>query len=609
MAKQRRRSTSPDESTPKLDFKQSRSELSFLLSFYKEHKNKAIVALLASFAGSSLSLFFPALTGKLVDIAAKPQFLLDHIWEIAGGMLLLFAVQAVISYLSSITLARITENTLAKLRTALYDHILHLPMRFFEQRRVGELISRITSDVTQIQETFTFTFLQLLRQSIFLVGGITIIIIKSWKLTIPVLSLLPLLIFFGITVGRKLRKLSTQTQDISAQATTIVEESLQAVASVKSYTNESYEIQRYDEKLGAYVINAIKTAKLRSLFISFILFAVFGGIAGVLVYGASLIGRPIDQGGITLGDLTSFLMYAMFVAGALGSFAELFGQIQRTLGTSVRIREILHEETEVVQPSASVKQFRSIGVEHLSFSYPARKDVHALRDVSLSIGAGQRVAFVGESGAGKSTTAALIQRFYEPDAGVIFYDGIPASQLSLHDVRSNIGVVPQDIVLFGGTIEDNIRYGSLAASDEELWQAARLANAAEFIEQFPEGMKTLVGERGVKLSGGQRQRIAIARAILKNPPILILDEATSSLDSQTEYLIQEAMENLMAGRTTIIIAHRLSTIRRCDCIFVFSKGEVVERGTHDELSAAKGSLYARLCELQFGLGDISNTRA
>ncbi len=592
MAKNRRLNDTPKV---KLSFAQQKSEFLFILSFYQEHRWKALIILAFMMASNGLSLAFPAFIGHLLD-TIQTTALSANVWQIVGVLLAVFLVQAVVNYFTSVSLARITETVLAKLRTALFRHILHLPMSFFGEKRVGELMSRVSSDVTQIQETFTFTVMQMIRQSIFLVGGIVFIVMRSVRLTVPVLLTLPLLIVIAIVFGRRLRRLSTAIQDILASATTIVEETFQAIESVKSYTNEEYEEQRYSSRVSEYVHMAIKAARLRSIFFSFIMFAMFGGIAGVLSYGVYL----VHNNELSIGELLSFILYSFFVAGALGTFAELFGQIQRTLGASTRVREILAEKTEDTSRAKQPLVLRNISLREVRFSYPTRMESVALDGISLEIPAGSRVAFVGESGAGKSTTAALLQKFYEPQSGDIFFDGQNSRDLSLHEVRSNIGIVPQDIVLFGSTIEENIRYGNVEASSEDVWTAARLANAAEFIEQFPEKLQTFVGERGVKLSGGQRQRIAIARAILKNPPILVLDEATSSLDSQSEHLIQNALENLMKGRTTVIIAHRLSTIRRCDTIFVFSKGQVIERGTHDELLRNETSLYARLCELQFG---------
>lgn len=589
----KRRTAAPD--TPKLTPAQQRSEFMFILSFYTEYKWRALIVLAIMLMSNSISLAFPKFIGDLLDTIQHSAFTMG-MWSITGILITLFLVQALVNYYTTVSLATITENVLAKLRSRVFDHILRLPLGVFGERRVGELMSRVTSDITQIQETFTFTMMQLLRQSIFLVGGIVFIVLRSVRLTTPVLITLPLIILIALVFGRRLRAISTQVQDILAGATTIVEETFQAIESVKSFTNEEYENTRYRQRLSDYVLLAIRASKIRSVFISFVIFAMFGGIAGVLAYGVYLV--RLQE--LTIGELLSFILYAFFVAGALGSFAELFGQIQRTLGASVRVREILHETPEDTRPQPDMRVLQEIRMNDLSFRYPSRDEIYALKNVSLHIPAGARVAFVGESGAGKSTTAALIQRMYEPTSGTILFDGIPADSLSLHTVRSNIGFVPQDIVLFGSTIEENIRYGNVHASEAEVREAATMAYATEFIDKMPEGMATIVGERGVKLSGGQRQRIAIARALLKNPPILILDEATSSLDSQSEYYIQQALEHLMSGRTTIIIAHRLSTIRRCDTIFVFDNGTVAEHGTHDELIANSSSLYARLCRLQFG---------
>lgn len=605
MAKRRNRRS--DDDTPKLTREQTRAQIGFLLKFLAPHKWRISFALLALVLSSASSLVFPKAIELLIDAVLNESTAKYSVSLIFGGLLAVLFVQSVTRYFTSMSLATIIENTLANLRTELFERIIRLPMSFFAERRVGELSSRLSSDLSLVQETFTFSVLELLRQFVFFVGSVILIASTSFQLTLMILLVLPVIVAIALVFARFIRKYSTKTQDALAEAATIVEESLQAIAGVKSFVNERYEATRYNTSIMNTVGLALSGARIRSAFVSFILMVLFGGIAGVLWYGGSL----VRSGAMTMGGLTSFIIYTTFVGGALGSFAELFGQIQRTLGASVRIREILESEPEVldkasadssIQTNTPLRRLKSVAFEHINFAYPGRKDVPALRDVSFVVERGQRVAFVGESGAGKSTTAALIQSFYAPDSGIISFDGESASNLSLREIRESVGIVPQDIVLFGGTIAENIRYGKLDASDDEVWEAARLANAAEFIEQFPDKLNTLVGERGVKLSGGQRQRVAIARAILKNPPMLILDEATSSLDSQTEYLIQEAMERLMEGRTTIIIAHRLSTIRRCDNIFVFSKGRIVESGKHEELLAMTDSLYAKLCALQFGDG-------
>lgn len=542
---------------------------------------------------SGISLVFPAMTGTIID-----QILTTNdpssLYQTGGLFLGLLTVQAVIGYAVSITMSRTTEQVIASLRSNLFQHIVKLPLATLSKHRIGELSSRISSDLTQIQETFSFSLLQLVRQSIFLVGSIVLILTRSVQLTIPILIGMSLIVGAAVLIGRRLRKLSTKTQDALATTSTIVEETLQSLQSVKSYVQEQHEIARYKSALDENVSLAIKGARLRAGFVTFIIFTIFGGIAAVILYGA----RLVQAGDVSMGELLSFLMYAMFVGGALGSFAELFGQIQKSLGAAVRIQELMEETREHVGEDSSAVAIRGIELRDVSFTYPDRQDRMAVEQLSLSVLPGQRIAFIGESGSGKSTTAALIQRLYEPSSGTISYDGKPASEYSLAQIRRNIGVVPQDIVLFGGTIEENIRYGRPNATQEEVRQAARGANALEFIEEFPEGFATLVGERGMKLSGGQRQRVAIARALLKNPPILLLDEATSSLDAESEHLIQDALERLMANRTSVIIAHRLSTVRTCDVIYVFSHGSIVESGTH-EMLLDKGGIYQRWCDLQF----------
>lgn len=572
---------------------QTNSTFLFLLGYYRPYSVRIGIALLLMIPGNGISLAFPMLTGTIIDRIISSDAPSELI-QTGGVFLGLLVVQAVVGYFVSVTMSRTTERVIATLRGDLFHHIILLPLAYLSSRRVGDLSSRLSSDITQIQETFSFSILHLLRQSIFLIGSVVLILTTSVQLTIPILAGTPILVGVAVLIGRRIRKLSTKTQDALAITSTIVEETLQSISAVKSYVQERAEARRYDSALAENVLLAIAVARLRAYFVTFIIFTIFGGIAAVILYGAKLVATQE----VTMGQLLSFLMYAMFVGGALGSFAELFGQIQKSLGAAVRIRELLIEPVEVVGDQAPLVNLSTVELRDVHFAYPERPEAFVVNGVSLVIGKGQRIAFVGESGAGKSTTVALLQRLYEPTAGEILYNGTPSSQFTLAQVRRNIGIVPQDIVLFGGTIEANIRYGKPDATYEEIVEAARGANALDFIERFPEGFSSTVGERGIKLSGGQRQRVAIARALLKNPPILILDEATSSLDAQSEHLIQEALERLMKGRTTIIVAHRLSTVRTCDLISVFANGMIVESGTHEELLERAGS-YRRWCDLQF----------
>ncbi len=481
-------------------------------------------------------------------------------------------------------------------------------MSFFARRRVGELTSRLSSDLAQIQDTLIMTLPHLIRQTTILVGGIVLIAATSWKLTLVMLAALPAVVVVAAIFGRLIRKTSRDTQDKLADTSVVVEETLQGIANVKAFTNENYEQGRYQSGLQAFLTMALKAARYRAGFVSFIIFCLFGAIVVVAWYGATL----LQAGALSAGELARFMLYTMFVGGAMGSFAELWTQLQRTLGASQRVRELLQEQPELlalpapaVNGEASADGHRRIRgdvvLEGIEFSYPSRKDVLVLRGLSLQARAGERIALVGPSGAGKSTIVSLLLRFYDPDTGRVLIDGREARDYGLAELRGQMAIVPQDVILFGGSIAENIAYGKPGCSQAEIEDAAKKANAHDFIMGFPEAYQTLVGERGVQLSGGQRQRVAIARAILKDPAILLLDEATSSLDSESESLVQQALEVLMEGRTSVIIAHRLATVRTADRIFVIKEGRAVESGTHAELIEREDGVYRTLSALQFDL--------
>ena len=486
---------------------------------------------------------------------------------------------------------------MADIRRTVYSKIVSLPISFFEQRRVGELMSRITADVQALQDVLAFTLAELFRSLATVIVGIIIICFISWKLTIFMLATFPVAIVVAMVFGRYIRKLSKIAQDELASANVIVEETLQSINVVKAFTNEALEVNRYGNALSKVIAAALKAGRFRGGFVSFIIFALFGGIVGVVWYGALL----VQSGEMPFSELMTFIFYTMFIGGSIGGLGDMYAQIQKTLGASERLLEILDEKSEVeIKPiSPIVPIYGNISFENVAFSYPTRPDMAVLKDISLDVSAGRKIALVGYSGAGKSTIVQLLMRYYQPKEGKILVDGQDIQKFDITAYRQNIAVVPQEVMLFGGTIRENIAYGKPNATDKEIMEAARKANALEFISSFPEQMETIVGERGVKLSGGQRQRIAIARAILKDPKILILDEATSSLDAESEKLVQEALDGLMENRTTIIIAHRLATVRNVDCIYVIKDGVILETGTHEELVMNENGLYAGLIKLQF----------
>jgi ABC transporter fused permease/ATP-binding protein len=582
--------------------KESWKEVMGMLRFIRPYRSHFLAGLLFISLSALTTLSFPYLLKKLIDSAqamGRGETTLEPN-TIAVAMLGVLILQMTFSYGRVYFFAYAGENSLADLRKEVYNRMIQLPMDFFSKRRVGELSSRLSADLSQIQDALTLMLAEILRGILTLVIGIGLIFYISPKLTLVMLSVIPVIIVIAVIFGKKIRKLSRESQDQLADSNTVVQETLQGITNVKAFSNEWFEIGRYDNSLKKVVGLALRTGRLRGLFIAFMLFSLFGTIVFVVWFGVGL----MQKGELSFGDLTAFVIYTTFVGGSMAGFADLYSQLQKTIGATQRVREIIKEPGEdvmVVREPLNDKYKLSgeVEFENLSFSYPSRPEVQVLKNVSLVAQPGEQIALVGPSGAGKSTIVSMLLRFYNPDGGRIKYDGMNGDDIPLSQLRQQMAFVPQDVMLFGGTIKENIAYGNPDASDEQIREAARKANAHDFVSGFPEGYETIVGERGIKLSGGQRQRIAIARAILKDPAILILDEATSSLDSASEQLVQEALENLMKNRTSFVIAHRLSTVRNADKIYVLDKGQIVESGTHQELLEINEGLYKSLSKLQF----------
>jgi ABC-type multidrug transport system fused ATPase/permease subunit len=569
-----------------------------LYSYIKPYKYEYALGLLFLLGSSSASLVFPKLLGQLVDLGNQGK-LAQEIDRIALILLIVLIAQSVFSYFRIYLFVHVAEKTLADLRQSTFNHLIRLPMKFFQHRRVGELNSRISSDITLLQDALTTTLAEFLRQIIIIVGGISLLMVTSFKLTLFMLAIVPVIMVLTVFFGRYIRKLSKQAQGQVADSNTIVEETLQGIQSVKSFTNEFFEMARYRVKTLEIAQTGIKNGKLRGAFSSFTILGLFGAMTAVIWRGAAL----LAAGELETGELFSFVIYSMFIGGTIGGMADVFARVQKFIGATEDLLEIFNEP---VEPVGEIKELLPEQMLHggirfsgVSFHYPSRTEMQVLSDISVTILPDTLVALVGPSGAGKSTFVSLLLRLYDPVTGQILFDEKDHRDIPLSALRSQMAIVPQDIFLFGGSIRENIAYGKPGASEEMITEAARQANAWEFISQFPGGLDTLVGERGTQLSGGQRQRIAIARAVLKNPKILILDEATSSLDSESERLVQDALEKLMKGRTSIVIAHRLSTIRQADIILVLDNGRIVEKGTHDELLKVDDGLYRNLSELQF----------
>jgi ATP-binding cassette, subfamily B, bacterial len=592
MAKRAKETLTAEEKRP-LN-KANLKKLTGIFVFMRPYLSTFILGLIALVVSTLTLLAFPRLAGELLNVAKGESKYFTEIYHVAFVLMGILFFQAVFGFIRVYTFSIVSEKGMASLRKAIYEKYLWLPMSFYDSRRVGELMSRITADVATLQDTFSLTLAELLRQVLTLVLGTAILFVFAPNLTIFMLLTFPVLVIVALIFGKYIRKLSKKTQDTLAETNVVVEESLQSISIVKAFTNERIEQARYGKAVDEVVRVTLGAARYRGLFISFIIFAIFGGIVAVGTYGAIL----VKSGTLDVGELFSFVLYTALIGFSIAGLGDIFAQLQRSIGASERVMEILQNPDEHHEHTNAIRLKGEIEFNRVSFAYEGRPEIQVLKDLNFKIRIGEKIALIGKSGSGKSTIISLLLRFYTAHEGSIKVDGKNILDYGLSAYRANLGIVPQEVILFGGSIADNIRYGKPDASVQEIEEAARKANALEFIDKFPQRFDTLVGERGVKLSGGQRQRIAIARAILKDPAILILDEATSSLDVHSEVLVQTALEKLMEGRTTIVIAHRLSTIKKVDRILVIQDGTLAEMGSHSELTKMDEGIYTNLLKLQ-----------
>lgn len=574
--------------------KESTKKAMRIFRFIKPFRATFGVGLFVLIISSVLTMAFPKVLGNLIDSVGDADSNTVNTFTLV--LIAIFLVTAILSFFRVYLFGYVTHKALALLRTTTYKHLISSPMSFFSKKRVGELSSRITSDIALLQDTFTTTIAEFIRQFITIPIGLFFLVFISFRLTLFMLAIIPVVALIGIFFGKYIKKLSKEAQDDIAESNTVVDETLHGIASVKAYANEFFETLRYQKSIDSSVNTSIKRAKWRGFFIGLIMFASGTAIVSIVWYGLHM----VQMGTITLGELMSFAIYSAILGFSFGGLAELFSNLQKAIGATEHLMDILDEETEniVLDEAKTIKVNGNISFNNVHFSYPSRRDIEVLRDISFDVEAGKQIAFVGPSGAGKSTIAALMFRFYDAENGTISIDGKPIKDYDLSEIRNQMALVPQEVLLFGGTIKENIEYGKPGATDEEIFEAAKKANALEFIESFPEKFDTIVGDRGIQLSGGQKQRIAIARAILKNPSILVLDEATSALDSESERLVQEALDRLMEGRTSLVIAHRLSTIKNADNIIVLDNGKIKETGTHAELMKKDNGIYKNLSTIQ-----------
>ena len=586
-----------DVAKPKMSWSRLKSSL-YVFKYIKPYKWHFIGGLVLLAVSSMLFMALLPLGGMMLDISLGKSKININLTQAGLILFVILIVQGVISFFRVMMFAIVSEKGTADLRKDLYHNLISLPFPFYEKSRVGEISSRLTSDVDQLYSAFSITLAEFIRQLMILVGGILFLLFSNPRLTFVMLAVFPLIVFGAMFFGRFIRKGSKQRQEELAETNLILDESLHSIYTVKSFTNEPFEYNRYEQKISNLVKVALDVSKYRALFGTYIIVALFGALFFIIWLGA----KYVQAGTMSPGELLNVFTFTATIGVSIASLGNFYTQLVSVIGGTERLKEILHKTPEInidlpKNPLSPIKA--NIFFDQVEFSYPSRPDIKVLKKVSFKIGAGQKIAFVGASGVGKSTIAQLLLRFYDIQGGSISIGGKNIDDYEITDYRRYFGIVPQEVLLFGGTIKENILYGRPEASHEDVIAAAKKSNSFEFINSFPDGFETIVGERGIKLSGGQKQRVAIARAILRDPTILILDEATSALDAESEKVVQDALKTLMEGRTSIIIAHRLSTIRDVNCIYVLEDGKIVEQGTHDELAAKTNGAYSSLARLQF----------
>jgi ABC-type multidrug transport system fused ATPase/permease subunit len=585
--------------------KESIKKAKGIFSYLKPYKGIFFIGWIFLILSSSIGLLFPYLMGQLLGKSGQPADMassvnlisLENINSVAFALLLVFIGQSVFSFFRVVIFTNVTENAMRDIRRDAFSKLIYMPMDFFNQNKVGELTSRMSSDITQIQETLRTTIAEFFRQVVIILGSIFFIFYFSWKLALIMLATVPVMAIVAVVFGRFIRKLSKQAQDFTAESNTIIEEALTGIANIKSFTNELFTLKKYSSSIDNIRQLNVKSGLWRGAFVSFIIFCLFGAIVFIIWQGLLMTQGSNPE--LNSADFFSFVMFTVIMGVSVGSIPDLYASVQKAIGATENLMELIGKQSEKELENGNLKpQFLGqVEFSNVGFNYPQRPDISVLKNVSFKAEKDDTIAIVGSSGAGKTTIASLLLKYYNNSEGDILFDNISAKEIDLNHLRSQIAIVPQDVILFAGSIEENIAFGRPDATFEEIKAAAQKANAAQFIDQFPENYQTQVGDRGIQLSGGQKQRIAIARAILKDPKILILDEATSALDSESEKLVQDALTELMKGRTSFVIAHRLSTVKKANQILVLNNGIIEETGTHEELIKNPG-IYANLVELQ-----------